>query len=68
MPRGGKREGAGRPRTGDLREVTLAGVHVTRAKLEAWKYEADKRGITLTELVESAVDFECSEQIDIASE
>jgi hypothetical protein len=56
--RGGARPGAGRKRAGDLREATLAGVSITRAKLEAYKQEAARRGVTLTELVESSVDLE----------
>ena len=64
MTRGGYRPGSGRKLLGDRREVTLAGVRLTRAKLEAYKQEAARRGVTLTELVETAVDFECQKKID----
>jgi hypothetical protein len=56
--RGGARPGSGRKRAGDLRDATLAGVSITRAKLEAYKQIAAQRGVTLTELVETSVDME----------
>jgi hypothetical protein len=60
MPRGGYRIGAGRKALGDRRDVTLAGVRISRAKLEAYHQAAASAGITLTAWVEKALDREAA--------
>lgn len=55
-PRGGYRPGAGRKALGDKRDVTLAGVRLASAKLEAYHQAAAAKGVTLTEWVETALD------------
>jgi hypothetical protein len=68
--RGGYREGSGRKRLegpgGEKRDATLASVSLTRSKLEAYRQEAIARGMTLTDLVETSLDYVISEKIDIA--
>lgn len=55
MTRGGKRKGAGRPKDGDGSTASLH-IRIPLAKLEAYRQAAVARGVSVTDLVQTAVD------------